>query len=136
MNFRLVTPPDDVHVVIYKIAHVVYAETGAKSLRVVEAMTSMIANIAVTTGRTVLDIVSDENVFDALNPKSSRYQYLHVNENGAGFKMCVRTALRMINGTLPDCCYGATRFHRAEVLPDWAIARGYIADIDDVLFYL
>ncbi len=136
MHFRLVENPDDIHAVIYKIARVVYAETCASSLRVVSAMTSMIANAAHTSGRSVRDIVEDETIFDVLDVSSPRHQYLSVDVNNAGFKMCLRTALRMVNGILPDSCNGATRFHRAEVLPDWAVSVGYIADIDDVLFYL
>jgi hypothetical protein len=42
----------------------------------------------------------------------------------------------MINGNLPDSVFGATKFHHTDVLPDWAVARGYIAEFDNVLFYL
>lgn len=136
MHFKLVENPNDIHAVIYKVARVVYAQTHASSLRLVEAMTSMISNAALTSHRTVAEIVSDENIFDALNVSSSRHAYLSVDVNNAGFKMCLRTALRMVNGILPDACNGATRFHNADVLPDWAISIGYIAEIDDVLFYL
>lgn len=136
MHFKLVENPDDIHAVVYKIARVVYAQTHAASLRLVEAMTSMIANAALQSGRTVSEIVSDEKIFDALDVTSPRHKYLSIDTNNAGFKMCLRTALRMLNGILPDTCNGATRFHNADVLPDWAISIGYIADIDDVLFYL
>lgn len=136
MHFRLVENPNDIHVVIYKIARVVYAQTNASSLRLVEAMTSMIANAALASQRTVQEIVSDETIFEALKLSSPRHAYLSVDVNNSGFKMCLRTALRMVNGVLPDSCNGATRFHSADVLPDWAISIGYIADIDDVLFYL
>lgn len=136
MHFRLVENPDDIHAVIYKIAHVVYAQTHASSLRLVEAMTSMIANAALRSHRTVQEIVSDEKIFDALNVASPRHAYLSVDVNNGGFKMCLRTALRMVNGILPDSCNGATRFHHADTLPDWAVSIGYVADIDDVLFYL
>lgn len=136
MHFKLVENPNDIHAVIYKVARVVYAQTHASSLRLVEAMTSMIANAALKSKRTVADIVSDESIFDALCLSSSRHAYMSVDVNNAGFKMCLRTALRMVNGILPDTCNGATRFHNADVLPDWAISIGYIAEIDDVLFYL
>jgi len=26
-------------------------------------------------------------------------------------------------------------FHHANTMPDWAVARGYVADIDNLLFY-
>lgn len=136
MHFKLVENPNDIHAVIYKVARVVYAQTHASSLRLVEAMTSMIANLALKTQRTVADIVSDATMFDALNSSSSRHAYMSVDVNNVGFKMCLRTALRMVTGILPDMCNGATRFHNADVLPDWAISIGYIAEIDDVLFYL
>lgn len=136
MHFKLVENPNDIHAVIYKVARVVYAQTHASSLRLVEAMTSMVANAAIKTERTVADIVSDAAIFDALNSSSPRHAYMSVDVNNAGFKMCLRTALRMVNGILPDMCNGATRFHNADVLPDWAISIGYIAEIDDVLFYL
>ena len=70
MHFKLVENPDDIHAVVYKIARVVYAQTHAASLRLVEAMTSMIANAALQSGRTVSEIVSDEKMpLEKIKPK-------------------------------------------------------------------
>lgn len=113
------------------VARVVYAETGARSLRVVEALTSMISNCAKKYGIDICDVISNTTMFESQQNKN-----VNIDSNARGFQMCVRTAIRMLHGNLPDMCYGATMFHRDDVLPQWAIARGYIADIDGILFYV
>lgn len=136
MHLKLICNPYESKSMPYKIARVVYAETGATSLRVVEALTSMIQNCSYATGRTPMQIASDAEIFDALHKSSPRNAMLTVNADDRGFQMCVRVATRMLHGFLPDCCNGATRFHHADDMPRWATARGYIADIDGLLFYL
>ena len=135
MHMTLIKNPDMSASLAYKIGRVVYAQTGATSLRLVETMTSMIENISNATGASYSDIIQDENIFDVLSDKSVHHKRLYVHANDLGFKMCVRTAQRMLSGGLPDKCFGATRFHNADIIPDWAVARGYIADVDGVLFY-
>ena len=120
----------------YKVARVVYAESGAKSLCGVEALTSMIKNLSDKTGIDIAQLVSDENIFSSLSDKSIRHLRMKVCANDNAFQMCLRTAKRMLRGGLEDCCYGATAFHHADIIPEWARARGYIADIDGMLFYL
>ncbi len=136
MQLTLIENPDDAIRIEYKIARVVNAETGASSLSVVEALTSMIANYARTSMRAFSDIMDDAEIFDVLNHDSPRHELLMTNPNNRGFQMCLRVATRMMRGNLPDCCCGATRFHHADHMPAWAVARGYIADIDGLLFYL
>lgn len=135
MHMTLIKNPDTSASLAYKIGRVVYAQTGAITLRLVESMTSLIQNLSKSSGASYLDIVSDENIFDVLSDKSVHHTRLCVHANDRGFQMCVRVARRMLSGDLPDKCFGATRFHNADVIPDWAIARGYIADIDGFLFY-
>jgi len=118
-----------------KIARIVYAETLAKSLRVVEALTSMIANATKNDRHAMARMLCDKNIFESLNTKSMRYKYLFVDASRRDFQMCLRVAMRMLHGNLGDACNGATMFHRVEFLPDWAVARGYIADMGDILFY-
>ena len=136
MQLTLIKNPDESKSDVYKIARVVYAETHATSLRAVESLTSMIANIARTSGRSYADIVSDTELFPALNPASSSHHLLATDANERGLQMCVRVAMRMMRGALPDTCNGATCFHHSDVIPPWATSRGYIADIDGLLFYL
>lgn len=128
MQLTLIKNPDENLGAAYKIARAVYAETNASSLPVVEALTSMIQNAARAYGCACADIVRDKDSFHAPVPD--------VAASNRGFKMCVRVAQRMLNGALPDCCRGATRFHHADVMPGWATSRGYIADVDGLLFYL
>lgn len=129
MQLTLIKNTDTSASLAYRIARTVHEQTGASSLQVVEAMTSMIKNISDKYQRDILDVVSDNTLFPSVKtdcvPASSR-----------SFQMCLRVAQRMLCGGLPDMCCGATRFHHADVIPDWAIARGYIADIDGILFYL
>lgn len=120
----------------YRVARVVYAQTGATSLTLVEAMTSMIKNISDVSGVDISDIIQDKNIFDALATESSRHHRITEPATSRAFQMCVRTAQRMLSGGLGDKCFGATRFHHSDVIPQWATSRGYIADIDGVLFYL
>ena len=119
----------------YRIARIVYAETLATSLRVVEALTSMIANARNNNRHTIAKMICDRHIFESLQNESVRHKYLSVDTSRHDFQMCLRIAIRMLHGKLSDACNGATMFHRAELLPDWAIARGYIAAIDGILFY-
>lgn len=119
----------------YKIARIVYAQTGATSLPLVEAFTSMIKNISEKSGMPILDIVGDSSLFPVLCKTDVNHHRMAIPANDRAFQMCVRTASRMLHGCLPDCCYGATKYHSANVIPDWATSRGYIADVDGFLFY-
>lgn len=136
MHLTLIKSSDEKKSIAYKIARVVYAETNARSLRVVEALTSMIHNLSISSGKTFNQIVSDKSLFEALNENSKNNKLTRVQPDNNGFQMCLRVAMRMLNGSLSDCCYGAIRFHREDTLPEWAMSKGYIADIDGLLFYL
>ncbi|MFQ6778258.1 MAG: hypothetical protein ACLRFI_03100 [Alphaproteobacteria bacterium] len=122
--------------ILQRISHLVYAETYGVSLRVVEALTSMIHNAHLKTGKSIEDIISDKEMFESLNTNSSHNWALEINEKNKAYQMCLRVANRMLKNSLPDMCNGATKFHRYEFMPHWSIARGYIADIDGLLFYL
>ena len=117
------------------VARVVFAETDGRSLRVVEALTSMISNRAKKNNQSIRDVISDATIFESINDDSNRHDLLNVDSAHREFQMCVRVAMRMLHGNLSDSCFGATIFHRDESMPGWAIARGYIADIDGILFY-
>ncbi|MBR3930894.1 MAG: cell wall hydrolase [Alphaproteobacteria bacterium] len=136
MQLTIIPNPDASASLAYQIARVVYAQTGGTSLRLVEAMTTMIRNLSIKTNRSMHEIIRDMKIFSVLDESSPHHERLTVPADSRHFQMCVRTAKRMLSGMLPDCCNGATAFHHADILPDWAIARGYIADIDNVLFYL
>lgn len=135
MDFNVITAQSQTMALAHQIARVVYAETDARSLRVVEALTSMISNCATKNNHDICDVISDATIFESLNIDSVRHDKLSVDSNRREFQMCVRIAIKMLHGNLPDACYGATMFHRVELMPNWAIARGYIADIDGILFY-
>ncbi len=136
MELNIISNPDVTQCPAYKIARVIYAETYMPTLPAVEAMASMISNIAKQSNRDVVDVVDDVDIFGAVDSKSPRHKYMNVSVSNRAFQMCVRVAKRMLRGVLPDKCSGATRFHRADELPAWAMARGYIADIDGLLFYI
>lgn len=136
MQLELITNPDVSQCVAYKIARVVYAETGATSLLLVEAFTSMISNLARYRGVTPDVVVTDCDVFLSLNENDARHELLNVAPDVRGFQMCLRVVRRMLHGNLPDASFGATRFHRADEMPAWSTSRGYIADVDGMLFYL
>lgn len=136
MQLELITNKNYAPALAYKVARVVYAETLAKSLRVVEALTSMIKNAAIKNHAEIEDIISDTELFESTNKKSDRHDFLYPDTTKRDFQMCLRTAIRMLHGNLPDACYHATRFHRDDFLPCWATSLGYIAEIDGLLFYL
>jgi hypothetical protein len=135
MEFKVIEIQNESMALAYAIARVVYAETLAKSLRVVEALTSMISNVVRCDNRNIKDVISDKTLFESLNSESNRHKFLSVDASRRDFQMCVRVAQTMQHGCLPDMCNHATRFHRDELLPEWALARGYVADIDGILFY-
>lgn len=136
MQMTLIKNTDTCVTKAYKIARVVYAETGANSLSGVEALTSMIKNLSEKSGRDIETIITDKNIFNVLENTSPRHSLLDVPANNRAFQMCVRVASRMLAGGLVDKSFGATKFHHADVMPMWAVARGYIADVDGMLFYL
>ena len=78
----------------------------------------------------------DNNIFDSLNQESNRHEYLNISASDKKFQMCLRVVQTMMRGNLCDSVFGATKFHHPDVMPIWAVARGYIAEFDDVLFYL
>lgn len=137
MQLTIINNPDESQVAIYKAARVIYAETFPTTLPAVESMASMIGNIMTKTNCDLTDVVSDKNIFDCLDESSPRHKYINADiKDNRALQMCVRVVERMIRGSLPDTCFGATRFHHADEMPDWATARGYIADVDGLLFYL
>lgn len=136
MQLTLITNNDDTQIVSYKLARIVFAETEGKSLPLVEAMVSMINNIHVKYGKTFDAISKDKELFECLNPKSLRNKNLNIDANDRKFQMCLRTVKIMMRGNLPDSVFGATKFHHANIIPDWAMSRGYIAECEDILFYL
>ena len=132
MQLRLIKNIDMHATLSYRVARVVYEQTGATSLHVVEALTSMIKNLSDKTGTTISEIISDKTIFN----DSNKIVCLNECMNSRKFEMCVRVASRMLAGGLPDSCHGATKFHHADIIPEWAIALGYIDDVDGLLFYL
>lgn len=138
MQMNIVKNPDESGCMnlAHKIARVVYAQTGASSLVLVNAFTSMIQNLSDASGVEILNLIADKSIFPVLDSSDINHYRLHVSANVRAFQMCVRAAYRMLKGQLPDSCFGATRFHRSDEMPAWATSCGYIADIDGMLFYL
>ena len=130
------TNPDDTQITVYKLARIIFAETGATSLQIVEAMASLIYNIHIKYNKSFKDIANDKDIFDVLDEKSPRYQYLDIDADNRKLQMCVRIIKTMMRGNLQDSVFGATKFHHMDVIPQWAIARGYIMECEDILFYL
>ena len=129
MELELITNCANMTRDAYKIARTVYAETSGKSLPLVEAFTSMISNIARVRGIAPASVVDDADLF-------THNANTEIDTTGRAVQMCLRTAQRMLRGNLSDITHGAVRFHTVNQMPDWATARGYIADIDGMLFYL
>lgn len=136
MQLYLIKNTDDTQIVSYKLARIVFAETNAISLQIVEAMASLIYNIHNKYEKSFQDIATDKNIFDVLDEKSERHQYLSVDANDRKFQMCLRVVKKMMHGNLRDTVFGATKFHHSDVIPQWAISRGYITECEDILFYL
>lgn len=137
MQLTIINNPDESQIAIYKAARVVYAEIFPTTLASVESLVSMIGNIMARTGRDLTDVVSDKNIFGCLDEYSPRHEYINADiKNNRALQMCVRVVERMMHGNLQDACFGAIRFHHADEMPDWATSRGYIADVDGLLFYL
>lgn len=135
MHLSVICNPDEKSKEKYEIARTIYAETGAVSLRVVEAFASMIANAARVNGISAVDVIRDTERFQSRNASSVLHERWNVPANSSAFQMCLRVTNLMLKGALPDSCCGATRFHHDKELPDWAMSRGYVADIDGILFY-
>lgn len=136
MQLTLIENSDNTSTVLYKMARVICAETSGSSLQLVEAMASMVYNIHIKYDIPFEDIVDNEKIFPVLNIKSARHENLAIAPSDKKFQMCLRVVQKMLNGNLRDSVFGATKFHHVDVMPDWARARGYIAEVDDVLFYL
>ena len=136
MQLNLITNNDDTQIVSYKLARIIFAETDALSLQIVEAMASMINNIHIKYDKSFESIAKDDDLFECLNSKSSRNKNLNVAANDRKFQMCLRVVQTMMRGNLQDTVFGATKFHHANIIPQWAMSRGYISECEDILFYL
>ena len=136
MELTLIKNDDQAKINIYRLARAIYAETHAGSLAAVEGLTSMVRNLCSKYERPVSDVAVDSDVFECLNRESARYKDMFVSSADPKFQMCLRTVKRMMTGYLPDSVHGAVRFHRIDQSPDWALHIGYIAEIDDLTFYL
>ena len=136
MQLYLIKNSDDTQIVSYKLARIVYAETGGDSLQSAESMASMIYNIHVKYNKSFEDISQDRNLFESLNDKSLRHSLLSVDSNDRKFQMCLRVVKTMMRGNLQDSVFGATKFHHTDILPNWAMSRGYIYECKDILYYL
>lgn len=135
MQLTLIKNQNDFNRDVYKIARIIYAETCAQSLRVVEALASMIANGAHANNQSPVDFVIKSELFECLDKKSSHHDLLKVNSDARTFQMCLRVTDKMLKHNLEDCCFGATKFHRSEFNPSWAFGRGYILELDGLFFY-
>jgi hypothetical protein len=135
MSLHLIKNDCPESIALYKIARAVYAETYGASLAAVEALCAMISNLCLKTMRPLADVAADETVFECLRKESERHAALFIKSDRREFQMCLRVVKRMAHGYLPDSVSGATRFHRAEHLPDWAVASGYVAEAGDLFFY-
>ena len=136
MQLTLIKNTDDTQIISYKLARIIYAETNANSLPTVEAFASMIYNIHTKYNKSFENIIKNKEMFESLNEKSERFKLLNVNANDKKFQMCLRVVQTMLHGNLRDSVFGATNFHHTDVMPEWATSRGYIAEFDDILFYL
>ena len=135
MQLTLIKNQNDFNRDVYKIARIIYAETCAQSLRVVEALASMIANGARINNQSPYDFIVKSGLFESLNKKSTHHDLLNVNSDARTFQMCLRVVDKMLKHNLDDCCFGATKFHRSEFNPSWAFGRGYILELDGLFFY-
>lgn len=122
---------DDNAIAESRLARCVYAETRASSLAAVESLCVMIKN----TRRATEDIADDENVFESLAADSPRHKDLLVYHNDPGFQMCLRAVRKIKTDSIADNISGATRFHRADIMPEWATSIGSIAEVDGLVFY-
>ena len=96
----------------------------------------MIANAARAADCRAVDIVRNAQIFTSRDKASPNNHLWGVFADNAGFQMCLRVAQKMLNGGLGDLCCGATRFHNDTCIPEWAMSRGYISEVDGLLFYL
>lgn len=136
MQLTLINHQNDFAPDVYKIARVIFAETCGKSLRVVEALASMISNGARANNQPETEFVIQSGLFESLDKHSTNHDLLNVNTNAKTFQMCLRVTDKMLKHNLQDCCSGATKFHRTEFNPSWSLARGYILELDGLFFYL
>lgn len=127
--------PQDEKATIIQIARIIYAETRASSLPVVEALASMIGNIHQQSMKSFACIAADESMFECLQKDSTRSSDMLIAEDDPKFQMCLRVVKRMTIGQLPDSIRGAVRFHRESCIPEWATDKGSIAEVDGLLFY-
>ena len=135
MEITLIKNDDDNQITAFKLARIIFAETGGHSLRAAEALASMIYNLHKSTNRELSEIITDKEIFECLNKNSTRYSLLTSDINSRGMQMCVRIVQRLSKGRIQSDIMNTTRFHREDLSPDWAALLGYVAEIDGLLFY-
>lgn len=128
--------PEPDKIVLYKLARIIFAETKGNSLPVKEAFAVMIQNRKQKLGLSFETIAGDEKLFGSLNRNSKLNKDFYVDVNNLEFAICLRLAKRIVAENLSDTIFGAVRFHHDDENPAWAVAEGYICQLNNLLFYL
>ncbi len=136
MEITIIKNDNDEKITAYKLARIIFAETKGVSLLAVESIAAMIQNIHKSNNTDFSEIAKDSKIFESLNKKSERHKYLYVDPQDRKFQMCLRVVQRMLKNRINDCVMGATRFHRGDVFPNWATSLGYVAETEDLFFYI
>ncbi|MCL2369153.1 MAG: hypothetical protein FWC83_00580, partial [Alphaproteobacteria bacterium] len=76
---------NDAQITLYRFARVVYASGGGKSLCCAHALASMTVNLCKKTGRSLSDIITDENIFDVLCRNHINHDDLLVDSSMSSF---------------------------------------------------
>lgn len=100
------------------IAHRLFTRHGGEPVRGLEALA-----------------LAEANRLRRERSRGGAYPKLPPAPDDARYRACLRIARRAVAGTLGGDVGGATHYHRANALPDWARALTPIAEIAGFVFY-
>ena len=122
------------------VARTIWGEARGEGERGMHAVANVIINRAKKGGwwgNTPVEVCLKPQQFSAWNRNDPNFDLARkVTAQDPVFRLALEIAGRAIAGTLPDITGGATHYFNPEVvMPSWASALNYIADIGKHRFY-
>lgn len=122
------------------VARTIWGEARGEGERGMHAVANVIINRAKKGGwwgNTPVEVCLKPQQFSAWNRNDPNFDLARkVTTDNAQFRTALQIAGRAIAGTLPDITNGATHYFNPNVvMPAWANALSYIADIGNHRFY-
>lgn len=126
------------------LARTIWGEARGEGKEGMDAVASVILNRVQVAkekggywwGNTIIQVCQKPYQFSCWNKQDPNFKKLTaVNESDVNFATALRVARRAVLGFVKDGTYGATHYHRFNILPDWAKGQKPTTRIGHHIFY-